>query len=41
VPEASGRFDCTTGTAQGPPVLVDLRTYPTKVTDGVVYIEVD
>jgi 3-phenylpropionate/trans-cinnamate dioxygenase ferredoxin subunit len=40
-PRHLGRFDYTTGTAQGPPVLVDLRTYPTNVADGVVYIEVD
>lgn len=39
-PRHLGRFDYTTGGAQGAPVLVDLPTYPTKVEDGVVYIDV-
>jgi 3-phenylpropionate/trans-cinnamate dioxygenase ferredoxin subunit len=34
------RFDYTTGQALGAPVLVDICTYPTKVIDGTVYIEV-
>jgi len=29
------------GKALGAPVLVDVRTYPTKVIDGTVYVEVD
>ena len=39
-PKHNGRFDYTSGKALGAPVLVDLRTYPTKVADGVVYIDV-
>jgi Ferredoxin subunits of nitrite reductase and ring-hydroxylating dioxygenases len=40
VPQAQRRFDYTSGKALGAPVLVDVRTYPTKVIDGTVYIEV-
>ena len=39
-PKHNGRFDYTTGRALGAPVLVSLRTYPTKVVNGTVYIEV-
>jgi Rieske [2Fe-2S] domain protein, MocE subfamily len=39
-PKHNGRFDYTSGKALGAPVLVDVRTYPTKVIDGTVYIEV-
>ena len=39
-PKHNGRFDYRTGAAQGAPVLVDIRTYPTKVEAGVVYIDV-
>ena len=39
-PMHNGRFDYTSGRALGPPVLTDLRTYPAKVADGTVYIEV-
>ena len=39
-PKHNGRFDYASGKALGAPVLVDLRTYPTKVMDGTVYIEV-
>jgi 3-phenylpropionate/trans-cinnamate dioxygenase ferredoxin subunit len=39
-PKHNGRFDYTTGQALGAPVLVDIRTYPTRVIDGMVYIEV-
>jgi 3-phenylpropionate/trans-cinnamate dioxygenase ferredoxin component len=38
-PMHNGRFDFTTGQALGAPVLVDLRTYPAKVVDGTVYVE--
>ena len=40
-PKHSGRFDYTTGKALGPPAFVDVRTYPTKVEDGTVYILLD
>ena len=39
-PMHNGRFDYTNGKALGAPVLVDLRTYPTRVVDGTVYIDV-
>jgi len=39
-PKHNGRFDYTSGRALGAPVLVDLRTYPTRVIDGTVYIQV-
>jgi 3-phenylpropionate/trans-cinnamate dioxygenase ferredoxin subunit len=39
-PKHNGRFDYTTGQAQGAPVIVDLRTYPVKVERGTVYIGV-
>jgi 3-phenylpropionate/trans-cinnamate dioxygenase ferredoxin subunit len=39
-PKHNGRFDYTSGAALGAPVLVDVRTYPTKVEDGTVYVEV-
>jgi 3-phenylpropionate/trans-cinnamate dioxygenase ferredoxin subunit len=39
-PKHNGRFDYTSGKALGAPVLTDLRTYPVKVADGTVYIDV-
>jgi 3-phenylpropionate/trans-cinnamate dioxygenase ferredoxin subunit len=39
-PKHNGRFDYTSGKALGAPVLVDVRTYPAKVIDSTVYIEV-
>jgi len=39
-PKHNGRFDYTSGQALGAPVLADLRTYPARVMDGTVYIEV-
>jgi 3-phenylpropionate/trans-cinnamate dioxygenase ferredoxin subunit len=39
-PKHMGRFDYTTGVAQGAPALVDLRTYPTTVRDDIVYLDV-
>jgi 3-phenylpropionate/trans-cinnamate dioxygenase ferredoxin subunit len=38
-PKHNGRFDYTTGTALGAPVLVDLPTYPVKVADDTVYLQ--
>jgi 3-phenylpropionate/trans-cinnamate dioxygenase ferredoxin subunit len=40
-PKHNGRFDYTSGKALGAPVLVDIRTYPARVENGTVYIEVD
>jgi len=39
-PKHNGRFDYTSGRALGAPVLVNVRTYPVKVADGTVYIDV-
>jgi 3-phenylpropionate/trans-cinnamate dioxygenase ferredoxin subunit len=39
-PLHQGRFDVTTGKALSAPVCVDLRTYPVKIEDGAVWVEV-
>jgi len=39
-PKHNGRFDYRTGAAKGPPVCVDIRTYPAKVEAGSVFIEI-
>ena len=39
-PKHNGRFNYQTGEAKGAPVCVNLRTYPVKVEDGAVFIEV-
>jgi 3-phenylpropionate/trans-cinnamate dioxygenase ferredoxin subunit len=39
-PMHNGRFDYTTGRALGAPALTDLRTYPARLLDGTVYIEI-
>ena len=38
-PKHNGRFDFTTGQAKGAPACVDLKTYPTKVEAGEVFIQ--
>lgn len=38
-PKHNGRFDFTTGQAKGAPVCVNLKTYPTKVEGGAVFIQ--
>ena len=38
-PKHNGRFDYTTGQAKGAPVCVNLKTYPTKVEGGEVFIQ--
>ena len=37
-PLHQGRFHIPTGKAKGAPVCIDLKTYPTRVDDGEVYI---
>jgi 3-phenylpropionate/trans-cinnamate dioxygenase ferredoxin subunit len=37
-PKHNGRFNYKTGQAKGAPVCVDLRTYPVKVENGIVFI---
>ena len=39
-PKHNGRFNYKTGAAKGAPVCVNLRTYPVRVEDGKVMIEV-
>jgi len=39
-PKHNGRFDYRTGKAMGAPVLHDVQTYPTRVSGGIVEIEV-
>lgn len=38
-PKHNGRFDYRTGAAKGAPVCVDLKTYPVRVDDDQVLIE--
>ena len=40
-PRHNGRFDYTTGAARGAPVLTGIATYPTKIEQSGVYIDVD
>ena len=39
-PKHNGRFDYRTGAAKGAPVCVDLKTYPVKVEQGKVLIDI-
>ncbi|WP_395661783.1 MocE family 2Fe-2S type ferredoxin [Aestuariivirga sp.] len=39
-PKHNGRFDYRTGEAKGAPVCINLRTYPVRVDDGKVLIDV-
>ena len=39
-PKHNGRFDYKTGEAKGAPVCIDLKTYPVKVENGVVLIDI-
>ncbi len=38
-PKHQGRFHIPTGKAKGAPACVDLKTYPVKVADGMVFID--
>jgi 3-phenylpropionate/trans-cinnamate dioxygenase ferredoxin subunit len=40
-PMHNGRFNYRTGKAKGAPVCIDLRTYPARIVDGKVLIEID
>jgi 3-phenylpropionate/trans-cinnamate dioxygenase ferredoxin subunit len=40
-PKHNGRFDYTTGTAKRTPVCVDLKTYPVKIEDDKIFIQID
>ena len=39
-PKHNGRFDYRTGEAKGAPVCINLRSYPVRVDDGKVLIDV-
>ncbi|TGB14738.1 Rieske 2Fe-2S domain-containing protein [Streptomyces sp. MZ04] len=39
-PKHNGRFDYTTGRAQGAPAMTDLPTYQVKIEAGTVHIEI-
>jgi 3-phenylpropionate/trans-cinnamate dioxygenase ferredoxin component len=39
-PKHNGRFDYRTGAARRAPVCTDLRTYPVKIEDGAVYVDI-
>ena len=39
-PKHNGRFDIRTGAAKGAPVCVNLKTYPVRVEDGKVLINI-
>lgn len=39
-PKHSSIFNVTSGEVETPPACEDLKTYPTKVEDGRVYIEI-
>jgi 3-phenylpropionate/trans-cinnamate dioxygenase ferredoxin subunit len=39
-PLHQGRFDVTNGKALSAPVCVDLKTFPTRVEDGNVFIQI-
>lgn len=39
-PKHNGRFDFTNGKASGAPVCVDLKTYPVKIENGRVLVQI-
>jgi 3-phenylpropionate/trans-cinnamate dioxygenase ferredoxin subunit len=39
-PKHNGRFDYRTGAAKGAPVCIDLKTYPVKIEDGFLFIDI-
>jgi 3-phenylpropionate/trans-cinnamate dioxygenase ferredoxin subunit len=39
-PKHNGRFDIPTGKAKRTPVCVDLVTYPTKIQNGFIFIQI-
>ena len=40
-PKHNCRFDYRTGAGKGAPICVNLSIYPTRVEDGIVFIELD
>ncbi len=39
-PKHNGRFNYKTGEAKGPPVCINLKTYPVKVEAGKVFLRI-
>lgn len=39
-PKHNGRFDFTTGEAKGAPVCINLKTYPTDIRNGRLFINI-
>lgn len=39
-PLHQGRFHIPTGKALSPPVCIDLKTYPVKIEDGIVFVQI-
>jgi len=39
-PKHNGRFNYKTGQGKGAPIIENLKTYPVKVEDGTVFIDV-
>lgn len=39
-PKHNGRFNYRTGAALGAPACIDLKTYPVRVTDGRIFIQI-
>jgi 3-phenylpropionate/trans-cinnamate dioxygenase ferredoxin subunit len=39
-PMHNGRFDYRTGEAKGAPVCINLKTYPVKIEDGKVLVQI-
>jgi 3-phenylpropionate/trans-cinnamate dioxygenase ferredoxin subunit len=39
-PKHNGRFNYKTGQGKGAPIITNLRTYPVKVEDGTVFVEI-
>ncbi|MER8395311.1 MocE family 2Fe-2S type ferredoxin [Mesorhizobium sp. M1340] len=40
-PRHAGSFDFRTGEALNPPACINLKTYATKIEDGVIYVDVE
>ena len=38
-PKHTGRFDYRTGEAKGSPVCINLRTYPVRIVEGKVLLD--
>ena len=39
-PKHNGRFDVTSGAAQGAPACIDLKTYPVRIEAGKLHVDI-